>query len=380
MSLNKALGRVATTLVAGAMLTALAMPAYAAEFSVEQDSVGTIDSDSPIDSVTFVKTLTIPANVPVPTVTFDFTMQGVSGGSETAKDTSNHEIAVSDGTNTIPENKDEDDARVITSTAVFSETATPDSVNNDIVSAKVKFSLEGMSFTEPGVYKYSVTEATKTGYTTASAHSLYLYVENVKDYETPQVTGAVLKDDQGNKTATVANTYDSNGTLKVTKKLDGDMANASEAFAFTVTVKGDQNRPITAINSDPGNPVTISKWSANTGWTVTTKLGDGDSLTIYGLSEGDGYTIDETDAYTDNYVTTIDTDNDAEDEITEKAAVEAGLSGNYRANDGNIDVVYTNARESVTPTGIVMNVAPYVLLVVVAAAGCFVFLRKRRED
>ena len=41
---------------------------------------------------------------------------------------------------------------------------------------------------------------------------------------------------------------------------------------------------------------------------------------------------------------------------------------------------FTNNREAVSPTGIVMNVAPYVLLVVVAAAGCFVFLRKRRED
>ena len=43
-------------------------------------------------------------------------------------------------------------------------------------------------------------------------------------------------------------------------------------------------------------------------------------------------------------------------------------------------IEFNNNKESVTPTGIVMNVAPYVLLVVVAAAGCFVFLRKRRED
>ena len=40
----------------------------------------------------------------------------------------------------------------------------------------------------------------------------------------------------------------------------------------------------------------------------------------------------------------------------------------------------TNTRSTTTPTGIVMNVAPYALLVVVAVAGCFVFLRKRNED
>ena len=44
------------------------------------------------------------------------------------------------------------------------------------------------------------------------------------------------------------------------------------------------------------------------------------------------------------------------------------------------DVAYTNTRNAVSPTGLAMNVAPYALLVVVAAAGCFVFLRKRRED
>ena len=43
-------------------------------------------------------------------------------------------------------------------------------------------------------------------------------------------------------------------------------------------------------------------------------------------------------------------------------------------------VEFTNDREASTPTGIVMNVAPYALLVVIAAAGCLVFLRKRDED
>ena len=43
-------------------------------------------------------------------------------------------------------------------------------------------------------------------------------------------------------------------------------------------------------------------------------------------------------------------------------------------------VTVTNDRDAVSPTGLIMDIAPYVLLVVVAAAGCFVFLRKRRED
>lgn len=376
MKLNKTIGRVATTLVATAMLASLAAPAYAVEFGTsegEGSAVGTIDSETPISAVTFTKTLSIPENVPVPTVTFNFTMAGTAGDGETVTDNTNT-IAVSDGTDTIPANADGN--KVITASVSFDES---DSKVNNSVSDTVTFELGSLSFSEPGVYKYTVTETEVTGYTTASTHYLYLYVENVSGYDKPQVTGAVLKDNNGDKTATVANTYDSNGTLKVTKKLDGDMANASETFAFVVTVKGDEDRPITAVNTSDAT-VTISEWDETTGWTVTTELGDDDTLTIYGLSNDDAYTIDETAANTDSYVTTIDTNHDGVVDKTEKADVEAGVSGTYTTETGNIDVVYTNARKSVTPTGIVMNVAPYALLVVIAAAGCFVFLRKRRED
>ena len=58
---------------------------------------------------------------------------------------------------------------------------------------------------------------------------------------------------------------------------------------------------------------------------------------------------------------------------------------NYASNSIGMNaqdnaVTITNTKETVNPTGVVMDIAPYALLVVVAAAGCFVFLRKRRED
>ena len=49
MNLNKTFGRVATTLVAGAMLTALAMPAYAATSAPTTDD----------ETITFNSTLTL---------------------------------------------------------------------------------------------------------------------------------------------------------------------------------------------------------------------------------------------------------------------------------------------------------------------------------
>ena len=48
----------------------------------------------------------------------------------------------------------------------------------------------------------------------------------------------------------------------------------------------------------------------------------------------------------------------------------------------NTTATITNTKNAVSPTGIMMDIAPYAVLVVIAAAGCFIFLRKRhaKED
>ena len=43
-------------------------------------------------------------------------------------------------------------------------------------------------------------------------------------------------------------------------------------------------------------------------------------------------------------------------------------------------VKYENSKNATTPTGVIMNVAPYALMVVIAVAGVAVFMRKRVED
>ena len=86
----------------------------------------------------------------------------------------------------------------------------------------------------------------------------------------------------------------------------------------------------------------------------------------YGLVDDTSvYTVSETDYRSSGYTTKIN-----DNEVREVVNV------TYDADNNDIAVV--NTRNAVSPTGIVMNVAPYSLLVVVAAAGCFVFMRKSR--
>lgn len=70
MNLNKTFGRVATTLVAGAMLTALAMPTYA---DAEEGHV--YEEPQPTQVITFNKTIEKPVDMYMPDATFKFNIE-----------------------------------------------------------------------------------------------------------------------------------------------------------------------------------------------------------------------------------------------------------------------------------------------------------------
>ena len=98
-------------------------------------------------------------------------------------------------------------------------------------------------------------------------------------------------------------------------------------------------------------------------------LGHNDTVHIYGLSATDTYTIVETQA--DGYTTTIT----GADTMTESTRTS---SGNVATADDN--VVYTNTKQVSTPTGVVLNIAPYIAMVALAGVLAFVFLRRRHNN
>lgn len=117
----------------------------------------------------------------------------------------------------------------------------------------------------------------------------------------------------------------------------------------------------------------------NTGNSIVT-LKHHQAIKIYGLQKN---SWEITEQATNEYTTEIQVSVGSGTPNNETRFV----TGSITSYDGNADIVdvqvdYTNTRDidDVTPTGVIMNVAPYVLMVVIAAAGCFVFLRKRRDD
>ena len=253
---------------------------------------------------------------------------------------------------------------------------------NKIASVEFSLTLPEEKYSEAGVYKYAIDEQavnTDAGFSDQTGSlNLYLIVTRVNtgsitDDEDFRVSGAVIEKADGTKTATWTNYYkldDSGksevGSISVKKEIAGAMGNKGDTFEFTINGLTDG---VTYTYTTSDAPAT-EKTMTSTNNKVT--LGHNQTMTLVGLDDGAKITVTETIPANSGYATTAIT-NDNDGDLTNGNTLTV-------AKNQVKDTTFTNTREAVSPTGLVMDIAPYALLVVVAAAGCFVFLRKRRED
>lgn len=396
MKLRKNLGRLATAFVATAMLASLAAVPASADDNVgiigdetsENEGYYNDENNTPLTGFTFTKELVRPATGDTPDVSFKFTMTGVDA-----------DETISDGNNTAVTGNAE--GKTLETKVTFGDDNADEEVSepaNGLVTVTddVTFSFSNLSFDQPGIYKFNLTEeqvggltsAYKLGISDTNKYCVYLYVERVEGQDDPVVTGVELvngSDHTGSKTNKVTNYYMSSpsgadhNALTVTKKVDGNMGDLSEneKFSFTVTIIPGDNKGRTYSVS--GTTKTAGYEGNN--YKVTAELSHNGTFTINGLMPGDKYTIDEDDTvnsskgYKIKSITATGVKVEGKDAQTLNDAQQ--VTFDKEADDS---VIYTNNRDAVSPTGLVMNMAPYALLVVVAAGACFVFLRKRRED
>ena len=379
MNLKKNLGRIATAFVATAMLASLtAVPASAAEAT--QGQVNTKLNELKINKV-----LTLPTEVATPNQFFDFEVA-------TATVEGNPTVTLGEATLPLYSGVGEITTEGVTFDPDEDANHRVEGNPNDTVTYEVVFDLsQTTGFDAAGVYKYTITEVT-TGLdddylVKTDGLDLYLMVERVNgadtavtDNDTYMITGAYIYPEGDNMLDTNTKTADYNnwyklddsgkkvGDLNFTKVVKGAMANKSDTFTFTVTGDGiEAGVEYTIVRDGEESKVRASEDAK----LEFAGVENGTDITIKGLDAG-SYIVEETNmgvGYDVSYKI------GEEAEVTDDASAELTVVAKNTA-----EVEFTNTRDSVSPTGIVMDVAPYALLVVVAAAGCFVFLRKRRED
>ena len=233
-------------------------------------------------------------------------------------------------------------------------------------------------FTAPGIYRYQLTEtvATDTSATGAEGETRYIDVYIANGDNGLEVSGVVMHDGStadgapSNKATFSDEEFETvNITLK--KTVSGNMADKNNQFPFTATTS-DNGRYHYAKKAEAPTAVDDNKKAEGT---ENTTLADTEMYYISGLSHEAAVAYEETNNTQDVYQTSI-----TGGTASAASAVAAGATKAMASTDVDsaAEVVFNNALEEVSPTGVILRFgAP--LLVLAAAAALYFVNRKSRQ-
>lgn len=340
---KKTAGRISAMAMASMMMMSVCVVNAAAE------------ENEPITQLNLKKTVTTDGNTYQPNTSFSFHVEngeaaenwrdnvvyaGVTGGIK--------------GTQTIGFQPSGED----TLAAVYSKNATLE------INAEV--------FEHAGVYHYVVTEDAGSyegiDYDTAG-RDVYLFVYNGADGAL--YVGNVITENNGEKgDLEFINDYgaenDKTHDVTIKKTITGNQGVKNKSFEFKVAVNGGQGELYKVVVKKNANAQALTEYITSNEAETSYQISDTGSITIYGLTESDKYTVTETDANKDGYTTMIDGETTA-----------TGTKTGTTKEDGTV-VQYVNEKDAAVVTGVAKKYTPYVLLVGAAGALGSVFFRRKR--
>ncbi len=394
----KKLGAIALVLM---LMLSLSVTAFAAEDMTASGIVGSKDSN--LNSVLKIpKTLKVfnpdEESVYAPNISYSY---AVTAGTA--------EIEITDADEVTAKTKAPTSAQMPTLTASTlswssaSTTLGASSTGNNSAAANVQYlelTFTPSAFTAAGIYRYKITETvtyTGTGVTEGenTDHELFLdvYVKDTNANTAGQtIYGYVLHtgDDSINgSTSTNTDTkvegfvYDEYHTsnLTVSKTLVNDAAMNSHEFPMAVTIaEGSVSAGFHLLTEKTGT-ATVAATLADKTYTDSAKVANGGTVKYVGLPTGATFTVTETNDVTGTtYKVTHAIDGGTSTEDGNKyTGGTATAAVTTVAADSAHTVAFTNELVLISPTGVVMRVAPYALMLI----GGFVLLvisRRRKVE
>lgn len=424
MKKNAVKGSLGAIALASAMTMSMGTPVFA--FSVPRPD-GYSTEIGGEKTTTFDKYLVMDAQAEVPNASFTY---AVTAGTAKAYDVAGKKFAVLAGV----------DADKVTMAGVGTKTANTitykqgDATLNDenelvkdyyketdkYAKKTATLDFSACRFTEPGIYRYIVTESGTNQAVTNDADAtrvVDVYVnDDSKEEESAgmdpsrygyklKIVGYVLHsnaDDApdvslgenhgsagsyvGTKSQGFTNSYDTSDIL-IEKHVSGNQASRDKYFEFTVKITDavpgtvydvdlsdadattKTNAATITANEGKTNPATLTVGKDGT---VTQKfyLAHNQSIEILGVAKGSKYEVTE----------------NAEDyKSTPADAIETGTGYRGDATSGtvaseNIGTGYLNTRDGVIPTGVIMTVAPFAAVTLLGGAGAVTMVMKKKKS
>lgn len=382
-------------------------------------------------TTTFDKFLVMDKQANVPNATFTY---AVTAGNAKAYDVAGKKFQVLAGVDadkiTMAGVGGTAEAAAAANTIVFrqgdgSDThdTTKDAYVKDIAAGK-KYALKtatldfsAVQFTEPGVYRYIITEdGTNQGITndadltrvldvyvndasadvdgtftkklTIAGYVLHSNVDDEPDVSAGEnfgSTGAYTdKKSQG-----FTNSYDTSD-LTLRKQVTGNQASRDKYFEFTLNIAAAQPNTkydVVIDDADATSKANAATIDANAGQTNVTSittdgagkatqkfyLQHGQQITIQGLAKDTTYTVTEN---TEDYKSTANTKDTPV--VDTKADTEAApVDGTIVSTD--LTTGFLNTRDGVIPTGVIMAVAPFAVVTILGGAGVVTMVMKKNK-
>ena len=424
-----------TKIMALLMVTALIMGIAAISASAATANSYTAATGG---TTTFSKYLIVDSDTHIPNVTFDFSIAPITTGKSATANTVAVYAPAAAGVSGTP---------TISDPAFTSDTATTPTYDNVQAADNGKLTLDtgkkyaaktvtvdfsGVTFPEPGIYRYVVTEAAATGaYShdtqntggTALTRYLDVYVTDSNDGNgTLTVSSYVLHKEDGtvkanatsgsgdvntdqaavaDKSASYVNEY-ATKDLAFSKKVEGNQASRDKYFKYTVTISGltegdtytvDLSNAVASISANPNDattaitsaviqPATLTVAANATSITQDFYLQHGQSIKILGLPTTATYTVveaeeDYTKAEKNDLVAVAAQGTQGDPDYVAAKTYDDNYTGTM---DTDKYVGYTNTRDGIIPTGVLLTIAPFAIGILLFGALIIFIIAKRRRN
>lgn len=339
--------------VAAAMIATMSFPAFAARPTPNVGSDGLV-------TITKKYTVTGSEEKKAPAETFTFTVTPgakVNGAEKT--------VEKSEAT-TIPTMAANSNEKTVAFTALTEDGTGTFTV--DVANLNIK---------KPGMYYYTVTETpSNTAGVDYAAKSMIMvitagYADDGEDSSLSYWAALHDSTNYNDKNSKFENTYTA-GSLKVTKKVTGSLGDKDKKFNVDVTFTAPAGKTvkstITYVNNG-AESIAPGAWKLNTTTNqyeakVTVELAHKGSVQFNNIPKDVTYIVEEQDYSREEYTATYEGDK----------------SGTI-ANDVKSTTITNNKGDDNIDTGVILDNAPYILMLAVVAAGAMTLvIKKRREE
>ena len=227
-----------------------------------------------------------------------------------------------------------------------------------------------------GVYRYQVTEEASniSGMTDSDAtYYIDVFVQRTED-NGREIAYYIVHDGTNKVEPNFENTL-AQEDLVITKTITGNQANLSDTFKFTINVGSTSNTSVRYSTTGVTN--NVENQAVTTGQDITIDgVTNNSTITLTGLTANDTVKITESDAKDGGYKANVSGG------LTLNAAdVDSGAATGTATVTADIaDIEWENSRTAQIPTGLIENIAPFVLAIAAEGIVFFIYFKRDKDE